>query len=801
MSVENEKGQIEIQTQVVEKRVKPTVIRRRAKKVEVEIPPEAEGAGEAPAPSAAESAGEAAAAAEAAKGEARAALPPQAAEAREPQRRTGTDSIHGPEARGTPGPALSAPSEAERKIGVVGYINLEAAASAAPTPVGAVKDTWRDRLKRGPRRRKSRAEIEMETIERSGGLKQFVGASLEGAEAAAPGFADRVFQPVPSSKKKRAVRREFKKTQVTEARAIKKVIRVEDGISVSALSQALGIKAGEIIKRLMALGVMATVNQAVDPETASLIAEEQGYKVEHTAFKEEQILVEPEAHASASNLVHRPPVVTVMGHVDHGKTSILDVIRKSNVVDGEAGGITQHIGAYEVRHPKGTITFLDTPGHEAFTEMRARGAQATDIVVLVVAADDGIMPQTIEAISHAKAAEVPLIVAINKIDKPDAQPDRVKQGLTEHGLVPEDWGGDVICVPTSAKTKQGLDQLLEMILLQAEVLELKADPTLRAKGIVVEAALDKGRGPVATVLIQEGMLRDGDSLVCGLYEGKVRAMFDAEGKKVAEAGLSKPVAILGLTGVPKAGDEMVAVADDRSAKLVAEQRRQKDRERELTGPIHVSLEDLSKQMAEGEAKQLPVILKADVQGSAEAVSEAIEKLSTDKVRLNILHQGVGGITESDVMLASASNAVVLGFNVVQDSKARQAAEREKIDVRCYRIIYEMIDEVRKAMEGLLAPEEKEVALGQAEVREVFRITKVGSIAGCQVVSGKIQRNGLARLVRDQSIVFEGRLSSLKRFKDDVKEVTEGYECGIGLENFNDIKAGDIIEAYIIEKKA
>ncbi len=597
------------------------------------------------------------------------------------------------------------------------------------------------------------------------------------------------------------MRKEFRKTQITEPKAIKKVIRVEDGISVSALSQAVGIKAGDIIKKLIELGIMATINQIVDVETATLIAGEFGFTIEHTAFKEEDVLVEPEAHASAENLSQRAPVVTVMGHVDHGKTSILDSIRKSNVAAGEAGGITQHIGAYEVKHPKGTITFLDTPGHEAFTTMRARGAQATDIVVLVVAADDGIMPQTVEAISHAKAAGVPIIVAVNKIDKPNAEPDRVKQSLTEHGLVPEEWGGDVICVPTSAKTKQGIEQLLDMILLQAEMLELSADATIRPKGVVIEAALDKGRGPMATVLVQEGTLKVGQFIVCGTCQGKVRAMFDAEGRQVKEAGLSKPVAVLGLDGVPSAGDDVVGVADDRSARLVAEQRSLKVRERELLKPVHASLEDLSKQMAEGEMKELAVIVKADVQGSMEAVRDAISKLSTEKVKVRVLHTAVGGITESDVMLATASDAIILGFNIQPDGMARMAAERERVQIRCYRIIYEMIDEVRKAMEGLLAPEVREVVIGRAQVREVFKISKVGAIAGCQVMNGKIQRNARVRLLRDSVVVFEGKLASLKRFKDDVREVAEGFECGMGLDGYNDLKTGDEIEAYIIESKA
>jgi translation initiation factor IF-2 len=823
MAVEIEKP-TESGREVVEQRIKPTIIRRRAKKVEapVEEPlsEEAALAAEAGVPLETTSevaAGEAATAAPAPVE----AHPPAAAAATAPVAQVvpPTPAVQMPvvpgaqaQGRALTGPTLAAPSEAERRIGVVGYINL---AATQGTVVTRVKEDWRDRLKRAPKKRKDRDELEMEAIQRAGGLKQFVGAfgeeggepvpelPPEAAAMEAAAMPDRIFQPgLPSKRRRQTVRRgDFKKTQVTEPKAIKKVIRVEEGISVGALSQAIGIKAGDIIKKLMGMEIMATVNQQVDVDTATLIASEHGFTVEHTAFKEEEILVEPEAHASVENLEHRAPVVTVMGHVDHGKTSILDVIRKSKVAEGEAGGITQHIGAYEVRLPKGTITFLDTPGHEAFTMMRARGAQATDLVVLVVAADDGVMPQTVEAISHAKAAEVPIIVAVNKIDKPEAQPDRVKQALTEYGLVPEEWGGDVICVSTSAKTKVGIDQLLEMILLQSEMLELRADPTLRPKGIVVEASLDKNRGPMATVLVQEGTLRVGSFVVCGTAEGKVRAMFDAEGRQIKEAGPSKPVAILGLAGVPSAGDEMVGVTDERGARLVAEQRRMKERERGLVRPVHISLEDLSKQMAAGEQKELGVVLKADVQGSLEAVGDAIQKLSTDTVKLTILLAGVGGITESDIMLASASDAIVLGFNVVPDNMARLAAERENIDVRSYRIIYEMIDEVRKAMEGLLAPELREVTIGQAQVKEVFKISKVGSIAGCQVSSGKILRSARVRLLRDSKVVYEGKLASLKRFKDDAREVAEGYECGIGIENFNDLKAGDVIEAYIIESKA
>jgi len=561
----------------------------------------------------------------------------------------------------------------------------------------------------------------------------------------------------------------------------------------------MGVRGSELLKKLMELGTMTTLNQSVDVETATLLAEEYGYSVEHTAFKEEEVLVEPEAKASAGKLIPRAPVVTVMGHVDHGKTSILDFIRKANVAAREAGGITQHIGAYEVKLPKGSITFIDTPGHAAFTSMRSRGAQVTDIVVLVVAADDGVMPQTIEAIDHAKAAGVPIIVAMNKMDRAEAQPERVKQAITEHGLVTEEWGGDTICVPTSAKTGEGIGDLLEMILLQSEMLDLKADPEMRPKGVVIESKLDKGRGPVATVLIQEGTLEKGQNVVCGLYSGKVRAMQNATGDFLEKATPSMAVEIQGLGGVPASGDELVGVEDERDARMVTELRQKKVRESMLSGPATISLEELAKQATE--TKELKLIVKADVHGSSEAVSDALSKLSTDAVKVEILHKGVGGITESDVLLAAASEAVAIGFNVTADAAAKRAAEQNKIEIKTYRVIYELLDEVRKAMEGLLAPEEKEVVIGHADVRETFRVSKIGTIAGCYVTDGKIQRNSHARLLRDQAIVFEGKISSLKRFKDDVKEVSENYECGIGLENFNDVKNGDVIEVYIIERKA
>ena len=803
VEIETKDETTEKNVQVVEKRVKSTVIRRRRKKVEAAPPSpteevaqvEATAAGEEVAPAAPAPAKPRIGVVEGATpmGVTKPVVPgvkPVEAAA-EPDAQAASEAGENSEEA-----SLKSPTDAERKIGVVGHINLE----TIQVPTEKVKEDWREKMRKGAtRRRKSKAELEAEAIQRAGGLRSY--ASMVGQEGFTPGM-DRVFRPGPTGRRRRAVKRMGgKKTQITEPKAIKKVIRIEEGINVSNLSQALGVKANEIIKQLMDLEIMATVNQIVDVDTATVIAEEYGFTVEHTAFKEEEILAVPEAHASSENAEPRAPVVTVMGHVDHGKTSILDVIRKSDVAAGEAGGITQHIGAYEVQVPKGKITFLDTPGHAAFTAMRARGAQATDIVILVVAADDGIMPQSIEAIDHSKAAGVPIIVAINKIDKENAQPDRTKQGLTEHGLVPEDWGGDVICINTSAITGEGIDQLLEMVLLQSEILELKADSTSRPKGIVVEAQLDRGRGPVATVLVQEGTLERGSYIVCGTHQGKVRAMFAADGSQVKEAGPSVPVEVLGLSGVPNAGDEMVGVADDRGARQVSEQRIDKERETSLNRPVHASLENLSEFLEGSDAKELMIVIKGDVHGSVEASTEALEKLSTEKAKLKVLHTGVGGITESDVMLATASNAIIVGFNVKPDPKARTLAENEGIELRSYKVIYEMIDEVKKAMEGLLEPIRKEVSLGMAEVRNVFNVSKVGTIAGSFVTAGKIKRNARARLLRDQVVVFDGDISSLKRFKEDAREVADGYECGIGLLNYNDVKVGDVIEAYIIEETA
>lgn len=593
--------------------------------------------------------------------------------------------------------------------------------------------------------------------------------------------------------------REFKKTEITVPKAAKRVIKVADAISVGEFSQKLGIKAGDIIKKLMNLGIMATINQFIDVDAATLVASDFGYEVESIAPQEE-LLLEETAEAKGE-LKIRPPVVTVMGHVDHGKTTLLDAIRKTNVAAGEAGGITQHIGAYHVHLDKGDITFLDTPGHEAFTAMRARGAKITDIVVLVVAADDGVMPQTIEAINHAKAANVPIIVAINKIDLPGAEPKKIKQALTEYGLVSEEWGGDAIFAEVSAKKGIGIKELLELILLQAEVLELKANSEKPAKGAIIEAKLDKGRGPVATVLIHEGTVKNGDAFVSGVYSGRVRAMMNDWGKKMEDAGPAMPIEILGFAGVPEVGDVFSVVKDEATAKQIASIRLKKKQESELKKTAKISLDELYEKIKDGEVKELGIVVKGDVQGSVEAVKETLNKLPTDAIKVNIIHSAVGGITEGDVMLAAASNAIVVGFNVRPEPKAHALAEKEGVDLRLYSIIYELIDDVKKAMEGMLAPTIKENILGRAQVRDVFRVTKVGTVAGCHVTDGKILRIAKVRLIRDNVVIYNGKIGSLKRFKDDVKEVASGYECGITIEGYSDIKVGDVIEAYQMEEVA
>ena len=595
----------------------------------------------------------------------------------------------------------------------------------------------------------------------------------------------------------------------TEAERLKRIqmerqkkpitITVGDSITVSELAMRLKVTVSEVIKKLMMMGMMVTANEEVDFDTAFLVGEELHAKVEHEVVVtiEERIIDDRED--TDEDLQPRDPVVVVMGHVDHGKTSILDAIRKTNVTSGEAGGITQHIGAYQVKVGDQTITFLDTPGHAAFTSMRARGAQVTDIAILVVAADDGIMPQTVEAINHAKAAGVSIVVAINKMDKPEANPERVKQQLTEYELVPEEWGGDVICVPVSAVTGEGLDKLLETVLLVAEMKELKANPNRAAHGTVIEARLDKGRGPIATVLVQNGTLHTGDALVAGMAVGRVRAMVNDKGEKVTEAGPSVPVEIMGLDEVPVAGDVIDAVSDERLARELVEQRKQEAKEEQFKQYQKVTLDNLFDQMQQGEMKELNIIVKADVQGSVEAVRQSLEKLSNDEVRVRVIHGAVGAVSESDVMLADASNAIIVGFNVRPDPLAQVAAERSNVDMRMYRVIYDCIEEMEAAMKGMLAPKTREVMHGRAEVRQVYKITNVGTVAGCYVLDGKVYRNDLLRVVRDGIIIADDKMISLRRFKDDVKEVAQGYECGIGLEHFSDIKEGDIFETYIIEE--
>jgi len=587
------------------------------------------------------------------------------------------------------------------------------------------------------------------------------------------------------------------KPEITIPKAIKRKIRISEAILVGELARRMGIKASEVIKKLMELGLMVTINQAIDADAASLVAADFGYEVEKTGLELEDLVEEKEEHPE--DLITRPPVVTIMGHVDHGKTSLLDAIRETNVTAGEAGGITQHIGAYMVDVDHRKVTFLDTPGHEAFTAMRARGAKVTDIVVLVVAADDGVMTQTVEAINHAKAARVPLIVAINKIDKANANPERVKQSLMEYGLVPEAWGGQTIMTEISAKQKIGLKSLLELILLQAEVLELKANPNRPMTGAVIEAKLDKGRGPVATVLVQDGTLHVGDAFVCGTHFGHVRAMINERGEKIESAGPSTPVEVIGFSSVPQAGDSFVVVTDERRAKELATQRLQKQREMELAKTSRITLEDFYKKMKKGVVKDLNLILKADVQGSIEALTEALGRLSTEAVRVNILHSSVGAINESDCMLASASEAIILGFNVKVEPKAQALAEQEKIDLRLYNVIYDALDDVRKAMEGLLEPVYEERLTGRAKVIQLFHISRVGVVAGCMVSEGKILRGSHAHVVREGKVLHEGEIASLKRMKDDVKEVASGFDCGLTLTGFQDFQVDDVIESYSIEK--
>ncbi|HEY6477372.1 MAG TPA: translation initiation factor IF-2, partial [Polyangia bacterium] len=606
-------------------------------------------------------------------------------------------------------------------------------------------------------------------------------------------------------KKVAAAGKKLKQTQITTPAEHKRVVRMADTIAVAELAKKMAVQGREIVKKLWALGMMGvTINQDIDLDTATLIANEFGFQIESTAFNEEEVLTDTETVDNPEDVVPRAPVITIMGHVDHGKTSLLDAIRKANVAAGEAGGITQHIGAYKVHAEKGDVVFLDTPGHEAFTAMRARGAQMTDIVVLVVAADDGPMPQTIEAINHAREAKVPIIVAVNKIDKPGVNPDQIRNKLSEHGLVSEQWGGDTIFVNVSAKTKEGIDTLLENLAVQAEVLDLKANPNKQGKGHVIEARLDRARGPISTILVEDGTLKLGDLVVAGEYVGKIRAMLGDKGQSIAEAGPSTPVEVLGLDGVPDAGEVFNVVTDEKAAKSLVEHRHDARRKKELAsaaGSGRVTLENILDKIKSGEVKEVKVILKADVQGSVEAVASALTKLSTETVGVNVISTGVGGITESDVSLAKASAAVVIGFNVRPAGKAQQLAEQEDVDIKLYQVIYDAIDDVKKAMVGMLAPITREKLLGKAEVRQVFTIPKAGTIGGCFVIEGKITRKAQLRLVRDSVVIYTGKVGSLRRFKDDASEVAQGYECGLSIEGYGDLRPGDIIEAFEIETMA
>ncbi len=602
------------------------------------------------------------------------------------------------------------------------------------------------------------------------------------------------------AKKKKKSKRELAQEEIDKlkAEAITEGIQIGEFITVKDFAEKLDMPVAEVIKALIFSGIMAGINQEIDFETAQKAAEKLEVEIVKVQDEASSISDDEGVDVLDVNMIKRPPIVTVMGHVDHGKTSLLDAIRKATVAEKEAGGITQHIGAYTVMINGEKITFLDTPGHEAFTAMRARGAQVTDIVILVVAADDGIMPQTAEAINHCKAANVPMIVAINKIDKESANIEKVKQELTEYGLVAEEWGGDTICVPVSAKGNIGIDDLLEMVLLTAEVEELKADPNRRSIGTVIESELDKGRGPVATVLVQKGTLNVGDSVLVGSTYGRIRAMFDDKGKKIDSAGPSIPVEILGLSEVPQAGDKFNEVKDEKTARGMAEARKIKEKSLQH-GTMRVSLEDLYNQVKEGKIKELPIIIKADVQGSIEALRNSLEKLSTDEIKVRVIHAGVGAITETDITLAAASNAVVIGFNVRPDNNAHILSELEKVYVKTYRVIYHAVDDIKAAMIGLLAPEIKEVIQGRVEIRATYKVSAIGTIAGCYVLNGKITRNSEIRLLRDGIIIHEGTLASLKRFKDDAKEVKAGFECGLSIEGYNEIKEGDIIEAFIMEE--
>jgi translation initiation factor IF-2 len=707
---------------------------------------------------------------------------------------------------GAPAPAGAAPAEAEAAAAEAAPA-AEAAVRVVEKPAAATKpeDARKEKEKKWKKTRPHEKKVQKGVLKQTIIKEVLEEPEAEAKKAEAPAAAPeaepvvvRQFQPSRAPKRKGKHVKEKKAPSTLPPKASKRLLKIEEVITVGDLAHRMGVKAAEVIKKLIEMGMPTTLNQLLDADTASLLAQEYAFEVENVA-PEVESLIDQEADRE-EDLRSRPPVVTIMGHVDHGKTTLLDAIRESNVTASEAGGITQHIGAYEVEHNGRRVVFLDTPGHEAFTTMRARGASVTDIVVLVVGADDGVMPQTVESIDHAKAAGVPIVVAVNKIDKPGAQPDRIRQQLSDHGLNPEEWGGTTLYANVSAKRRVGIKELIELILLQADVLELKVNPSKFARGTVLEARLEKGRGPVATVLVQEGTLKVGDPIVTGSHYGRVRALANHKGKRMDAADPGTPVEIQGLSGLPEAGQKFAVLKDERTARQIALHRGEKDRERTVVRP-RMSLEELHKRIDAGEIKDLNIVIKSDVQGSMEALQFSLAKLSGDKVKVNVIHSGVGGISESDVMLASASSAVIVGFNVRPEPKAAELAEREAVDVRLYSVIYDVVDDVHKAMEGMLEPTLKETTQGRAEVRNTFHISKIGTIAGCAVLSGKINRNANVRLLRDNVVVYEGKLASLKRFKDDVKEVLEGYECGLGIENYNDIQVGDQIEAYVIEKVA
>jgi translation initiation factor IF-2 len=777
--------------EVVEKRVKPTVIRRRRRATVLESTPEEKVATEAQE------------AAEVPETPPESLPPPVEAKEETPVKPKKKAPKKEPR-------IAKIPKEKTRPARVIGRVDLKAA--PAPPEIGErlreekpfeavegvppavlieevtekkisrrAKEELEEKPKKSSRRRREVITIEEDELE----------------EVPVARRKERGFFARPA--KKKVATRPHLKTQITTPKAIKKVIKISEVIAVGELAQRMGAKVGQVIKKLMDLGVKTIVNQTIDVDTAALVAAEFGYEVESVAIDWDKILQRIED--PPEKLLPRPPVVTIMGHVDHGKTLLLDAIRESRLVDEEAGGITQHIGAYKVELDKGVLVFIDTPGHEAFTAMRARGAQVTDIVVLVVAADDGVMPQTIEAIDHAKAAQVPIVAAINKIDKPEADPEKVKRDLTELGLVPEEWGGHTLYVQVSAKKRTGIDDLLELILLQAEMLDLKANPDKPARGVVVEARLDRGRGPVGTVLVQEGTLKAGEIFVSGDTYGRVKAMLDERGKSLKEAGPALPAEVVGFTEIPNGGDDLICVESERVAKEVSLHRQKRLRGETAVKPERLSLEDLYDRIQHGEMKELRVVLKGDTHGSIQAIQDALEKLSTDEVRIEVIHQGIGGISETDVNLAAASDAVIIGFNVSPLGKAKSVAIKEQVDIRVYTIIYEVLEDVEKALKGLLGPIRKEVILGRAEVREVFSVSKLGVVAGSYVTEGTLTRGAEARLFRNSDVVHEGKLTSLKRFKDDVREVQAGYECGIGVEGYSDWEVGDTIEVYAYEEVA